>query len=139
MIGRDSFSMRASLRDRSGVIAEFKRRSPSKQVINQKNSVDEVVQGYESAGASGISVLTDTKYFGGSLDDLLQARGTLEINPPIRIGSLERLQGGRPYCGKLARDPDTSPSTAIMNTSLHLTPRGHLTELPTPFPHTHVI
>lgn len=79
LIGRDSFSMKASLRDRSGVIAEFKRRSPSKQVINQKSSVDEVVRGYQAAGASGVSVLTDTKYFGGSLDDLLQARGTLEI------------------------------------------------------------
>jgi indole-3-glycerol phosphate synthase len=48
-------------------------------VINQVSPVAEVVRGYESAGASGVSVLTDTKYFGGALDDLLQARAELSI------------------------------------------------------------
>ena len=73
LLERESFSMSQSILEGSGIIAEFKRRSPSKQVINHKDSVIEVVSGYEKAGASGISVLTDTKYFGGSLDDLIQA------------------------------------------------------------------
>ena len=79
LLERESFSMSQSILDGSGIIAEFKRRSPSKQVINHKDSVIEVVSGYEKAGASGISVLTDTKYFGGSLDDLIQARDHLTI------------------------------------------------------------
>lgn len=57
-----------------GIIAEFKRRSPSKPKINTKADVQEVVKGYENAGASGISLLTDTEFFGGSLQDLLMAR-----------------------------------------------------------------
>ena len=67
----------------SGIIAEHKRRSPSKSEINYKFSVDEVVQGYENAGACGISVLTDGKYFGGSLDDLILARASVKL-PLIR-------------------------------------------------------
>ncbi|WP_333694916.1 indole-3-glycerol phosphate synthase TrpC [Flavobacterium sp.] len=63
----------------SGIIAEHKRRSPSKSVINQSNSVEEIVKGYENGGASGISVLTDSQYFGGSLDDLLLARATTTL------------------------------------------------------------
>ena len=58
----------------SGIIAEFKRRSPSKSVINQGSTVNEVAQGYEQAGVSGMSVLTDGTFFGGSLDDLKIAR-----------------------------------------------------------------
>lgn len=80
---RETYSMSESLKSRSGIIAEFKRRSPSKQLINQKNSVAEVVKGYQEAGASGISVLTDTKYFGGALDDLLQVRAAVQI-PVLR-------------------------------------------------------
>jgi indole-3-glycerol phosphate synthase len=60
-----------------GIIAEHKRRSPSKATINNCLSVEEVVRGYENAGASGISVLTDTSYFGGSLDDLVLARAAV--------------------------------------------------------------
>jgi len=62
-----------------GIIAEHKRRSPSKAVINQKLSVTEVALGYERAGISGMSVLTDGKYFGGSLDDLLLARAVVKM------------------------------------------------------------
>ena len=62
-----------------GIIAEHKRRSPSKATINNSFSVEEVVKGYENAGASGISVLTDTQYFGGSLEDLLLARSSVQI------------------------------------------------------------
>ncbi|QKX03466.1 indole-3-glycerol phosphate synthase TrpC [Aquimarina sp. TRL1] len=63
----------------TGIIAEHKRRSPSKAVINQKVSVQDVANGYTIAGACGMSVLTDGKYFGGSLDDLLLARATTDI------------------------------------------------------------
>lgn len=58
----------------SGIIAEHKRRSPSKSEINQGLNVQDVATGYENAGVCGMSVLTDAKYFGGSLDDLLVAR-----------------------------------------------------------------
>lgn len=63
----------------TGIIAEHKRRSPSKAIINQKSSVWEVAKGYETAGACGMSVLTDGKYFGGSLDDLLTARASCNM------------------------------------------------------------
>ena len=55
----------------SGIIAEHKRRSPSKPNINDKISIDEVVKGYEQAGVCGMSILTDTQFFGGSLEDLV--------------------------------------------------------------------
>jgi len=63
----------------SGIIAEHKRRSPSKSVINQSHSVEDIVRSYENGGASGISVLTDGQYFGGSLDDLVLARATTHL------------------------------------------------------------
>lgn len=83
LMERGTYSMSESIAEGSGIITEFKRRSPSRQVINQTNGVIEVVKGYQKAGASGISVLTDTKYFGGSLDDLIQARSALTI-PVLR-------------------------------------------------------
>ena len=63
----------------TGIIAEHKRRSPSKSEINYNCTVEEVVKGYENAGVCGISVLTDGKYFGGSLDDLLLARASVNV------------------------------------------------------------
>jgi indole-3-glycerol phosphate synthase len=78
--GKETISLSQSLRNSStGIIAEHKRRSPSKSVINHNFTVEEVVKGYENAGACGISVLTDGKYFGGSLDDLLLARASVNI------------------------------------------------------------
>ena len=62
-----------------GIIAEHKRRSPSKSIINNGFSVEEVIKGYEKAGAMGISVLTDMKYFGGSLEDLVLARASTNL------------------------------------------------------------
>lgn len=59
---------------KTGIIAEFKRKSPSKGVINALSSVEDIVKGYTSGGASAISVLTDTHFFGGSSVDLLEAR-----------------------------------------------------------------
>lgn len=61
-------------RNRTGIIAEFKRKSPSKGVINSSSTVVDVVNGYFNEGASGVSVLTDYKFFGGSPSDLMNAR-----------------------------------------------------------------
>ena len=77
--GKKTISLSNNLRNsNSGIIAEHKRRSPSKAEINYGFTVEEVVSGYEKAGAVGISVLTDGKYFGGSLDDLLLARASVK-------------------------------------------------------------
>jgi indole-3-glycerol phosphate synthase len=82
MMERTSISLAEVLRkSNSGIIAEHKRRSPSKSVINHDLSVQDVAKGYAEAGACGMSVLTDGKYFGGSLDDLLLARAS--TNMPI--------------------------------------------------------
>jgi indole-3-glycerol phosphate synthase len=59
---------------RTGIIAEFKRKSPSKGIINDKVSVESVTTGYAAAGASALSVLTDQQFFMGDQADLLQAR-----------------------------------------------------------------
>ncbi len=80
LFNRETISLANALRNSAtGIIAEHKRRSPSKSVINQGLNVHEVAKGYESAGACGMSVLTDGKYFGGSLDDLLLARAMVKI------------------------------------------------------------
>lgn len=60
--------------DKSGIIAEIKRKSPSKGVINPYVSVERTSIGYMQAGASALSVLTDKNFFGGSNDDLTTAR-----------------------------------------------------------------
>lgn len=60
--------------DKSGIIAEFKRRSPSRGDINPYASVERVSIGYMQAGASALSVLTDSKFFGGTNEDLTEAR-----------------------------------------------------------------
>jgi len=77
---RETISLAASLRAVSyGIIAEHKRRSPSKSVINDKVQIQDVALGYEKAGMSGMSILTDTNFFGGSLDDLLVARSVAQF------------------------------------------------------------
>lgn len=63
----------------SGIIAEHKRRSPSLAKINFNHTVEDVVTAYENSGVCGISILTDGKYFGGSLDDLLLARASVNV------------------------------------------------------------
>jgi len=60
--------------DKSGIIAEFKRKSPSKGVINAHASVERTTIGYMQAGASALSVLTDKNFFGGTSEDLMIAR-----------------------------------------------------------------
>lgn len=77
---KETISLRTNLvNSNSGIIAEHKRRSPSKAAINYDFTVEDVTKGYENAGACGISVLTDGKYFGGSLDDLLLARASVNV------------------------------------------------------------
>ncbi len=73
---REIFSMKTFLVDeqRTGIIAEFKKKSPSKGIINDTATVEAVTSAYEQYGASVISVLTDQPSFGGSTDDLKKAR-----------------------------------------------------------------
>ncbi len=79
---RSCVSMATAIKESpSGIIAEHKRRSPSKDVINNGLKLPEVVRGYSQAGVCGISVLTDGPYFGGALEDLLLARAT--VNTPL--------------------------------------------------------
>ncbi len=66
-------------KQRGSVIAEFKRRSPSRSDINMSAMVNQVVPVYESGGAAAVSVLTDQHHFKGSLDDLWMARKLVEI------------------------------------------------------------
>jgi indole-3-glycerol phosphate synthase len=64
--------------DKTGIIAEFKRKSPSRGVINAEVTLEEVTTGYFRSGASALSILTDHAYFGGGSADLIRAR---ELNP----------------------------------------------------------
>ncbi|WP_297983235.1 indole-3-glycerol phosphate synthase TrpC [uncultured Chryseobacterium sp.] len=79
--GRPTFSLKETLKTKSGIVAEFKRKSPSKGIINDKVSPLEVVSAYEKLGASGISILTDLDFFGGNFQDILEVRNF--INLPI--------------------------------------------------------
>jgi len=78
---RQTLSFKDFLLDtnRTGIIAEFKRKSPSKGIINDKVSVEEVTTAYNAAGASALSVLTDTAFFMGQKEDLVRARKVNQI------------------------------------------------------------
>src|SRR5690606_1472873 len=65
--------------ERTGIIAEYRRASPGKGLINGTSTVEEVVKGYQEAGASAVSVLTDSDFFQGSLADMRVAREVLTI------------------------------------------------------------
>lgn len=78
---RRTFSLEETIKSKSGIIAEFKRKSPSKGIINAQLSALEVVSEYEKFGASAVSVLTDSQFFGGSFEDVLSVRN--HINIPI--------------------------------------------------------
>ena len=73
---RKTFSLKQFLLDetKTGIIAEFKRQSPSKGIINNLADVTEVTKAYTENGASCLSVLTDNHFFGGSNSDLQKAR-----------------------------------------------------------------
>ena len=61
-------------KDKAGIIAEIKRKSPSKGIINKYVNIEKTSIGYMQAGATALSILTDEKYFGGNNDDLTIAR-----------------------------------------------------------------
>lgn len=79
---RKTFSAKKYLTDfsKTGIIAEFKRKSPSKGMINEHADISEIAKTYTANGASCISVLTDNHFFGGSAEDLQRVR---ENNIPI--------------------------------------------------------
>ncbi|MBA4408010.1 MAG: indole-3-glycerol phosphate synthase TrpC [Bacteroidota bacterium] len=83
---RTTNSLKAALlaEGASGVIAEFKTKSPSKGVINAEAEASQVTAGYVAAGASGLSVLTDDRFFGGSFEDLAKARWANPKTPILR-------------------------------------------------------
>lgn len=69
-----SFKEHLENENKVGIIAEFKRKSPSKGIINANAEVEKTTVGYVQAGASALSLLTDTEFFGGSNSDLSAAR-----------------------------------------------------------------
>jgi indole-3-glycerol phosphate synthase len=69
--------------DGINIIAEFKRRSPSKGMIREGASPVQIARAYQAGGAVAMSVLTEEDYFAGSLDDLRQVRATVEL-PVLR-------------------------------------------------------
>lgn len=83
---RPANSLKAALlaEGASGVIAEFKTKSPSKGVINDEVEASEVTAAYVAAGVSGLSVLTDDNFFGGSFEDLAKARWANPKTPILR-------------------------------------------------------
>ncbi len=83
---RTPISLKASLTEKgsTGIIAEFKRQSPSKGVINDKVSVTDVTGGYLEANVAAQSILTDTSFFGGTMADLMEARTVNSIRPILR-------------------------------------------------------
>ena len=72
--------LKAALQQSSlGIIAEFKRKSPSLGWIQKEARIDEIILRYESMGVSALSILTDTPFFGGKPSDLLQARELTDL------------------------------------------------------------
>ncbi|MDA9339690.1 indole-3-glycerol phosphate synthase TrpC [Polaribacter sp.] len=68
----------------TGIIAEFKRQSPSKGIINDKATIAEVTNGYLDANVAAQSILTDTSFFGGTMADLMEARVINQQKPILR-------------------------------------------------------
>lgn len=82
---RETLSLsRSIMSSPTGIISEFKRRSPSKGWINRNADVRLITVGYAESGAAGLSVLTDTDFFGGSEGDLVNARLSAPTTPILR-------------------------------------------------------
>lgn len=82
---RKSHCLKKALsKNKNGIIAEFKRKSPSKGIINANSDITEVVKNYLEAGAAAQSILTDTHFFGGSIADILKARNFQDEIPILR-------------------------------------------------------
>ncbi|MGN1216256.1 MAG: indole-3-glycerol-phosphate synthase [Candidatus Cryptobacteroides sp.] len=78
-------SMKAALaKSPSGIIAEFKRKSPSKGWIREEALAEDVVSGYAASGAAAVSILTDRKYFGGDIDYIRRVRPLVPDLPILR-------------------------------------------------------
>jgi len=86
LFDRQTRSLKESIMDnnKTGIIAEFKRRSPSKGPINLLADVEKVVMDYEYYGASAISVLTDDSFFGGTSLDLEKTANAVRHIPVLR-------------------------------------------------------
>jgi indole-3-glycerol phosphate synthase len=85
LTGHQTISFKQALLDSpSGIIAEFKRKSPSKGWIHPNAVAKTVVQGYAKAGATAISILTDTEFFGGRFFDFKKARKAVDHIPFLR-------------------------------------------------------
>jgi indole-3-glycerol phosphate synthase len=84
--GRTVFSLKKALLavGSSGIIAEFKRQSPSMGVINDTATIADVTNGYLNANVAAQSILTDTSFFGGSMADLMEARVINQQKPILR-------------------------------------------------------
>ncbi len=82
---RNPFSLRQSLlrKELPGIIAEFKRKSPSRGIMNESASSGKVCLEYLNAGTSAVSILTDSDFFGGSSYDLISARQYIDC-PVLR-------------------------------------------------------
>ncbi|MDA9111320.1 indole-3-glycerol phosphate synthase TrpC [Flavicella sp.] len=83
---RTPLSLKESLIEKgsTGIIAEFKRQSPSKGIINATSTIQEVTEGYLNANVAAQSILTDTRYFGGTMVDLMTARTLNRVRPILR-------------------------------------------------------
>lgn len=83
---RQPISLKKSLLEvgSTGVIAEFKRQSPSKGIINNKATIADVTNGYLEANVAAQSILTDISFFGGTMADLMEARTINQIKPILR-------------------------------------------------------
>jgi indole-3-glycerol phosphate synthase len=76
---RSVFSLKERIQNHFGIMAEIKRKSPSAGEINSSLNILSQVESYENQGATGISVLTDYSYFGGSIQDLIQIRSKTNL------------------------------------------------------------
>lgn len=77
---KQSKSLKESIKkSKSGIICEFKRKSPSNEKINYKSNVSDVINGYQKAGAVGVSILTNKKYFDGSISDINEVKKSINI------------------------------------------------------------
>ena len=83
---REVISLKKSLLEvgSTGIIAEFKRQSPSKGIINDTATIAEVTNGYLDANIAAQSILTDTSFFGGTMADLMEARIINQQKPILR-------------------------------------------------------
>ena len=81
LFNNDVHSLKKSdiAKGRPHIISEFKRKSPSKGVINSFSNPQDVAKSYEKSGASAISVLTDLHFFGGAKEDVLMAQSSMNL------------------------------------------------------------